>query len=103
MREKSEIYVKISHIWHDFKKGYETFYRTSEILGIYPFDDHLFIITDGIKVRLNNINCDGSAPITLYVFDLESEKVLYAGYYKQYAKSNIALSIIKKEEFSNEK
>ena len=102
MRKKSETYVKISHIWCDFKDGYD-FYQKSNILGVYPFDGHLFIITDGIIERMIRTNCCGSAPITLYVFDLKSEKVLYAGYYQKYIEQNVALSIIKKEKASNEK
>ena len=102
MREKSETYVNISHIWRDFKDGYD-FYQKSNILGVYIFDGHLFIITDGIIERMNRTNCCGSAPITLYFFDLKSEKVFYAGYYQKYIEQNVALSIIKKEKASNEK
>lgn len=102
MRKKSEAYVNISHIWCDFKSGYD-FYQKSNILGVYPFDGYLFIITDGIIERMIRTNCCGSAPITLYFFDLKSEKVLYAGYYQKYIEQNVALSIIKKEKDSNEK
>ena len=101
MREKSETYVNISHIWCDFEDGYD-FYQRSNILGVYPFEGHLFIITDGIIERMISTNCCGSAPITLYFFDLKSEKVLYAGYYQKYTNENVPLSITKKEKASNE-
>ena len=103
MRQKSETYVKISHVWCDFKEGYDDLYQKSDILGVYPYDGQLFIVTDGIEVRLRRVNCLGCIPITLYVLDLTTEKVYYAGYFQDYKEPDVSLRITKKEKTSDEK
>ena len=96
MREKSETYVKISRIWQTFKSG-SSFEGKSRIMGVYPFDGLLFIVTDGIEERLMAINCNDCIPITLYVLDWDSERVYYAGYFQNYLRPDRLLSIVKKQ------
>lgn len=96
MREKSETYVKISRIWRTFKSWNINYEGHSDIMAVYPFDGLLFIVTDGIKDRVMSINCNDCIPVTLYVLDWDSEKVYYAGYYRDYSEHNIPVSIIKK-------
>lgn len=96
MRQKSETYVQISHSWNDFK-GYDNTCIPSRIMAIYPFDNRLFIVTDGIEDRVMRINCQGCIPITLYVFDLDDEKVYYAGYYRDYNKPDRLVGITKSD------
>lgn len=95
MRERSETYVKINRIWQTFKSG-SNFEGESRIMGVYPFDDLLFIVTDGIEDRVKAVNCDGCIPITLYVLDWDSEKVYYAGCYQDYSEPDVFLRIVKK-------
>ena len=97
MRSHSETYVKINNIWSDFKNG-DTVNYPSRIMAVYPFDNLLFIVTDGIKNRLQRINCRGCIPITLYTLDWDSEKVYYAGYYQDYKEPDVPVVIIKKVE-----
>ena len=97
MREKSATYVKISRIWRTFKSKNINFEGNSKIIAVYPFDDLLFIVTDGIEDRVKAVNCDGCIPTTLYVLDWDSENVYYAGYLQDYSQPHRFLSVIKKQ------
>lgn len=97
MREKSEAYVYIHDIWKRWKnKAWQYTYK-SEIYGVGEFDNKLFIVTQGTVYRITAC-IEGMIPITLYEFDIETEEVLYVGYYKDYADYQMSVAIAKTEE-----
>lgn len=98
MRERSETYVRIHRIWRTFKEGNKIYEGISRIMAVYPFDGKLFIVTDGIIDRIRGLRVVSCIPITLYVLDWDSEKIYYAGYYQDYLKPDVPVSIIKKGE-----
>lgn len=97
MREKSNAYVYIHDIWKRWKnKAWQYTYK-SEIYGVGEFDNKLFIVTQGTVYRIASC-IEGMIPITLYEFNIETEEVLYAGYYKDYADYQMSVAIAKTEE-----
>lgn len=95
MRRKNETYVKISRVWSGFNNCGDIEYE-SNIMTVYPFDGHLFIVTDGIIRRLATIDVRGCIPITLYMLDLDTWEVYYSGYYPNYSNDNASLKIVKR-------
>ena len=99
MREKSEAYVYIHDIWKRWKNKAWQYTCKSEIYSICEFDNKLFIITHGLRATVTaNIWVEGMIPVTLYEFNIETEEVLYAGYYKYYANYHPLILIEKTEE-----
>lgn len=99
MREKSEAYVYIHDIWNRWKNKSQTVVYDSEIYSVCEFDNRLFIVTNGLFARVTgNIWVNGMIPVTLYEFNIETEEVLYAGYYKDCTDSQVMIVIEKTEE-----
>ena len=96
MRERSETYVKINRIWRTFSSDYINFGGNSEIMAVYPFDDLLFVVTNGVIGNIVRTQVIGTIPITLYILDWGSEQVYYAGYFQDYSEPDRFLSIVKK-------
>lgn len=97
MRERSETYVKINRIWRTFSSDYINFDGNSEIMAVYPFDDLLFVVTNGVIGGIDRTQVIVTIPITLYILNWESEKVYYAGYFQDYSEPDRFLSIAKKQ------
>lgn len=101
MREKSDVYVRIHDIWCNSEK-YSEYCKSagkSKIYNVRVFDDKLFILTNGLKYRWSSkFNVIGFYPITLYVLDLKTEKVYYAGYFSNYGNPEIDVKIAKTEK-----
>ena len=99
MREKSEAYVYIHDIWNRWKNKSQPAVYESEMYSVCEFDNKLFIVTNGLHARLTaNIRVNGLIPVTLYEFNIETEEVLYAGYYKDCTDSQVMIVIEKTEE-----
>lgn len=99
MREKSEAYVYIHDIWNRWKNKSQPTIYDSEIYSVCEFDNRLFIVTNGLFGRVTaNIWVNGMIPVTLYEFNIETEEVLYAGYYKDCTDSQVMIVIEKTEE-----
>lgn len=99
MREKSKAYVYIHDIWNRWKNKSQPTIYDSEIYSVCEFDNRLFIVTNGLFGRVTaNIWVNGMIPVTLYEFNIETEEVLYAGYYKDCTDSQVMIVIEKTEE-----
>lgn len=99
MREKSKAYVYIHDIWNRWKNKSQPAVYESEMYSVCEFDNKLFIVTNGLFARVTgNIWVNGMIPVTLYEFNIETEEVLYAGYYKDCTDSQVMIVIEKTEE-----
>ena len=99
MREKSEAYVYIHDIWNRWKNRSQSSVLDSRIYSVCEFDNRLFIVTNGLLGRVTaNIWVNGMIPVTLYEFNIETEEVLYVGYYDNYVYRSPRIVIEKTEE-----
>ena len=98
MRVNSSVYVEIHSIWLNYySKTTKDTNESSRIYGVFVYDDHLFIITNGLINSLSYYDSAWKYPITLYSYDFESKRVLYAGYYADFMKDEVSLKVLKKE------
>lgn len=98
MRINSRVYVEIHAIWLNYySKSTQDTNASSRIYGVFVYDDNLFIITNGLRNSLSQYDCAWKYPITLYLYDFESESIFYAGYYSDFRKDEVSLKILKKE------
>lgn len=98
MREKSPTYVQIHDIWRNWdKRPYpDSGPCESEVYRLFVYDNHLFVATNGLKSTWTiKVNVFGLMPVTLYMFDIETEKFYYAGYISDYTNPNPYLTIQK--------
>ena len=99
MREKSEAYVYIHDIWNRWKNKSQSSVLDSRMYSVCEFDNRLFIVTNGLSGRVTaNIWVNGMIPVTLYEFNIETEEVLYVGYYDNYVYRSPRIVIEKTEE-----
>ena len=99
MREKSEAYVYIHDIWNRWKNKSQSSVLDSRMYSVCEFDNRLFIVTNGLFGRVTaNLWVDGMIPVTLYEFNIETEEVLYVGYYDNYVYRSPRIVIEKTEE-----
>lgn len=99
MREKSKAYVYIHDIWNRWKNKSQSSVLDSRIYSVCEFDNRLFIVTNGLFGRVTaNIRVNGMIPVTLYEFNIETEEVLYVGYYDNYVYRSPRIVIEKTEE-----
>lgn len=98
MKLNSSVYVEIHSIWLNYySKTTKDTNESSRIYGVFVYDDHLFIITNGLINSLSYYDSAWKYPITLYSYDFESKRVLYAGYYADFMKDEVSLKVLKKE------
>ena len=98
LRVNSSVYVEIHSIWLNYNsKTTKDTNESSRIYGVFVYDDNLFIITNGLRNSLSKYDCAWKYPITLYLYDFESKRVLYAGYYSDFRKDEVSLKVLKKE------
>ncbi len=94
MRTNSRVYVEIHAIWLNYySKSTQDTNASSRIYGVFVYDDNLFIITNGLRNSLSQYDCAWKYPITLYLYDFESESIFYAGYYSEFRKDEVSLKI----------
>jgi len=92
IRERNETYRKILQIWGD-EEGQA---KATRMYSVYAYDDELFILTEGIQIKMMSETARNMTPITLYHYDWETDIVKYAGFYDKYKKEG--LKIINIEE-----
>ncbi len=98
MRTNSCAYVEIHAIWLNYySKSTQDTNASSRIYGVFVYDDNLFIITNGLRNSFSQYDCAWKYPITLYLYDFESDSIFYAGYYSDFRKDEVSLKVLKKE------
>ena len=97
MASKSEIFRKAHAIWggYSFIKNNQPNYVSKEIHTTI-FDNRVFIKTYGMKEEFIKTYKD-EVPAMLYMYDLESEQILYCGYYFS-GIENGDIAVIKSED-----
>ena len=77
MEEKSSIYVRINQIWVGKS---DRWFSPARIIGIGVFDDKIFIVTCSVQGGISS-SVRGKIPNTLYYYDIDTNRVLYCGFY----------------------